>query len=255
MAERPTNDAKASRREACELLGFGDDPSRLCPADRLKVDLVSTLRLVIDHAGEVVLDGGTADLGRLVTAVEHLTRMLPAAREPLASQRDDRDAAVAPLLKLFRHLHESVHTLSAENAHLKAALKAGSPALPDVATLVESVPIDPGEADITPPGEIGGECYAGMRPGPDDPPRRSPPVIVAGDTCHPQKKTPFAGHEGRAVRLSPTNPPAAPAAVAPAPRSAAPYDYSKERGWRDHVLPDGTITPVPMSRGRWWGPV
>jgi hypothetical protein len=208
MTEHPTNDdLKASRCEAAELLGLGDDPSRLCPADRLKVDLVSTLRLVIDHAGEVVLDGGTADLGRLVTAVEHLTRLLPAARDPSASQREDRDAAVAPVLKLFRHLHESVHTLSAENAHLKAALKAGAvPVPPDVATLVESVH-DLTEADITPPGEIG-VAYVGTKPGPDDPPRL--PVL-----------------EGRAVRLSPTNPPAA-----PAPRRPTWDDTPGGRAWR-----------------------
>jgi hypothetical protein len=126
--------------------------------------------------------------------------------------------------------------LQAEIARLKAgsALPDGSDhqshgATGDVPMVVERMPIDPAEADITPPGELG-ECYAGIRPGPDDPPRRSPPVI-----------------DGKAVRLSPTNPPVAPAA----PK----YDYNRERGWRDHVLPSGEITPTPMSRGRWWGPV
>jgi hypothetical protein len=48
-----------------------------------------------------------------------------------------------------------------------------------------------------------------------------------------------------------------PRAAAPAPAApAAPaYDYDVERGWRDHVLPDGSISPTPMSRGRYWGPV
>src|SRR5258705_13921660 len=70
---RPADDAERSAREACELLGLGNDPVRLCPADRLRVDMVSTLRLVIDHAGEAVLAGGAADLTRLVGAVDHLT--------------------------------------------------------------------------------------------------------------------------------------------------------------------------------------
>jgi hypothetical protein len=48
-----------------------------------------------------------------------------------------------------------------------------------------------------------------------------------------------------------------PRAAAPAPAApAAPsYDYDRERGWRDHVLPDGSISPTPMSRGKYWGPV
>jgi hypothetical protein len=86
-----------------------------------------------------------------------------------------------------------------------------------------STVIDPVEADITPPGEIG-VARVGIERGPDDPRRRSTRVIDAK-----------------------ANPPAAPAA----PK----YDCDIEQGWRDHVLPDGTITPTPMSRGRWWGPV
>jgi hypothetical protein len=40
----------------------------------------------------------------------------------------------------------------------------------------DSAAIDPPTSDIVPPCERA-ECDAGMRPGPDDPPRRSPPVI------------------------------------------------------------------------------
>jgi hypothetical protein len=46
--------------------------------------------------------------------VERLLDLLPKPVSVPESSRDDRDdraAAVAPLLKLFRHLHESVHTL------------------------------------------------------------------------------------------------------------------------------------------------
>ena len=102
----------------------------------------------------------------------------------------------------------------------------------DVPKVVERLPrggsaaIDLAEADITPPGEIGSECYAGIRPGPDDPPRRSPPVI-----------------EGRAV----PNPPAA---------SAAPqYDYNANQDWKNFVEPDGSIRTTPRGRGHDWGPV
>jgi len=44
-----------------------------------------------------------------------------------------------------------------------------------------------------------------------------------------------------------------------APRSPPPatpqYNYETERGWRDHVLPDGNISSRPMSAGKYWGPV
>jgi hypothetical protein len=72
--------------------------------------------------------------------------------------------------------------VGAQNERLKARLagKGGSTA------------IDPAEADITPPGELG-ECHARHVAGPDDPPRRSTRVI-----------------EGNAAAVTPAAPPAAP---------------------------------------------
>jgi hypothetical protein len=52
---------------------------------------------------------------------------------------------------------------------------------------------------------------------------------------------------GNVVPLPRPSPPAAPAAPQ--------YDYNTERGWRDHILPDGNISPRPMSSGKYWGPV
>jgi hypothetical protein len=95
--------------------------------------------------------------------VERLLDLLPKPVSAPESSRDDRDAAIAPLLKLYRHLHESVHTLSAENAQLRAALRG-------------STVIDPPTRDIVPPSERA-ECDPGARPGPDDPPK--PRVIDA----------------------------------------------------------------------------
>jgi hypothetical protein len=95
------------------------------------------------------------------------------------------------------HQHR-IDELEAENERLKAQLAGGlAPALLDAPVLIESVPrggstaIDPAESDIVSPGEIGSECYPGVRPGPDDPPR--PPVI-----------------EGRAVRKPPNAKPVRP---------------------------------------------
>lgn len=67
-----------------------------------------------------LLDALVAELAKRpdaidVRAVTDLMAMLPKpVSVPELESRDDRDAAVAPLLKLFRHLHELVHTLSAE---------------------------------------------------------------------------------------------------------------------------------------------
>jgi hypothetical protein len=205
-----SNDLVKARREAAELLGL--DPARpMCPADSLRVDLVSTLRLVIDAAGETVLEGGSADLGRLVGAVEQLTKLLPkAATEPAQTREDPREA----LLKIIMTMRErdadafegydgkvkQVEVLQAEIAQLRAQLAGKTPEDSDVPTVVERVPAPAPAAKVVP--------------------------------------LPRA------------------AAPAPAAKASPSYDYDRERGWRDHVQPDGSISPTPFGGGRkWWGPV
>jgi hypothetical protein len=53
----------------------------------LKVDLVCSLRAAIDHANASLIDGNSADLSRLVSAVEQLTKLLPARSLNLRCQR------------------------------------------------------------------------------------------------------------------------------------------------------------------------
>jgi uncharacterized small protein (DUF1192 family) len=237
MPKKPTNDVLKARVEAAELLSL--DPGRLGPADVLRCDLVATLRATIDRtSAELLAGGGTVSLlGVHTSAIEQLRKLLPEHKlAPPPEPRGDPRRAMWEIYKQMRergeiglkalppeggHQHR-IDELEAENERLKAQLAGGlAPALLDVPTLVESVPrggstaIDPAEADITPPGEIGGECYAGIRPGPDDPPRRSPPVI-----------------EGRAV----PNPPAASAVVAPhRGQLHQPTITRRDRGWRDWV--------------------
>jgi hypothetical protein len=130
---RHTDDAERAAVEACELLGFGNEPSRLCASDRLKVDLVSTLRLVIDHAGQVALEGGTADIGRLVGAVEQLTKLLPKTATEAPSHRADPRKALLEMILQMRDrdeiadraeepsLRDRIAVLEAENLTLRAA--------------------------------------------------------------------------------------------------------------------------------------
>jgi hypothetical protein len=88
MAEQRSDDLLQARRESAELIGL--DAEHLSPADTLRCDMISALRIVIDSEQANVVDGGRADLGRLVVATEHLIKLLP-ARQLAApeSQRDD----------------------------------------------------------------------------------------------------------------------------------------------------------------------
>jgi hypothetical protein len=75
-----TDDRAEARKEAAVLLGV--DIERLSPADNLRVDMVSALRLVIDHEQANVLSGNQADLGKLNTAVASLIALLPGHELP-----------------------------------------------------------------------------------------------------------------------------------------------------------------------------
>ena len=242
MAEQRSDDLLRSRQEAALLLRL--DPQNLSPSDALRCDLIATLRLSIDSAQADALEGRAADLGRLIVATESLVKLLPSEPPRPAANRPDPRQEMWLIYKQMRERGElnlkplapdqhRIAELEGENARLKARL-AGEPEPIEALPLGTNVPktgtnappgnvgsttIDP--TDVVPPSEWRGVPQ--MR-GPDDP---KPPVTI----------------EGKAV------PPAPPAPAAPK------YDYDKEQGWRDHVLPDGTIAPTPMSRGRWWGPV
>jgi hypothetical protein len=192
-----SNDLVKARREAAVLLGL--DPGRpLCPADSLRVDLVSTLRLVIDAADETVLEGGSADIGRLISATESLIKLLPGRELPQPEHdRDDprrllfemymtarRNGGISDEGKWIDALRAEIEALEVEVhelTELKARLAGETSEHSDIPVVVERVP--------APAGAV--------------------------------------------VPLPRPNPPAAPAAPQ--------YNYNRERGWRDHVLPDGSI--------------
>src|SRR5437764_13868727 len=90
MTELHSDDRAQARREAAILLGV--DIEHLSAADSLRVDMVSALRLVIDHEQASVLSGGSADLGKLNVAVQSLIALLPGASlpEPASSRPDPR---------------------------------------------------------------------------------------------------------------------------------------------------------------------
>jgi hypothetical protein len=69
------DDRAQARQEAAILLGI--DVENLSAADGLRVDMVSALRLCIDHEQANVLSGGSADLAKLNIAVQSLIALLP----------------------------------------------------------------------------------------------------------------------------------------------------------------------------------
>jgi hypothetical protein len=173
MSITPQVYAKA-RAEIVAVFGWNADS--LSADQTLRIDVAVALRLAVDDLQGRVVRGETIDVTRMLTASEALSRLLPPAVLANApEQRDDRgdhEATIAPLRKLYRHLHEQVHTLSAENAQLRARL--GLPV-----SGAGSTAITP--AEVVPPGEIG-HASVGKVAGPDDP----NPVVIEGTVKRPK---------------------------------------------------------------------
>src|SRR5262249_57934304 len=73
-----TDARERPRREAAELLGL--DPDKLTPGDRLRCELISALRAAVDDELAKVTSSRSADLGKLIIAVDTLTRFLAEAK-------------------------------------------------------------------------------------------------------------------------------------------------------------------------------
>jgi hypothetical protein len=186
MAEQRSDDLLRSRQEAALLLRL--DPSNLSPSDALRCDLIATLRLSIDSAQADALEGRAADLGRLIVATESLVKLLPSEPPKPEANRPDPRVVLWNIIKEGRdRLAEGyegydgkcrqIEALQGEVAALKAQL-VGAGLAPALPVVPNSTAITPPLSDIVPPSERA-ECDAGPIAGPDDPPRRSPPVIEA----------------------------------------------------------------------------
>src|SRR5580704_13043371 len=104
MSITPSGYVKA-RSETLSLFGWSADS--LSPDQTLRIDCAVALRLALDDLQGRVVRGESIDIARMLTASEALSRLLPPAvlSQPPAEQRDDHEAAIAPLLKLYRYLH------------------------------------------------------------------------------------------------------------------------------------------------------
>jgi hypothetical protein len=174
MTEPRSDDRIQARREAATLLGV--DVEHLSPADNLRVDMVSALRLVIDAEQASVLDGGQSDLGKLNVAVQSLIALLPNRElpEPALNRIDPRQIMWETYIGMRRRGELAASYLSpqqrleaarAKVAEIEAELGSGS-------TGANSAAVIPTE--VVPPGEWRG---VPPMPGPDDP---KPPVTIEG---------------------------------------------------------------------------
>jgi hypothetical protein len=166
-AGRPTiDDVDAVRAEAIALLA-GDRGL----TDNLQIDLVSTLRMALDNHHARAQAGEKVDLGQLLAAEERLRSLLPAARAPAdtkLSEHQRHQAAIAPVIKFVRSLHDQIAALQAENVTLRSAARSALAPAPAAIT--------PTEADVVPPSEQA-DRDSGPKIGPDD--RKS--VVIDAD--------------------------------------------------------------------------
>jgi hypothetical protein len=161
-------DDDAVRREAIALLR-GD----IGLTDNLRIDTVATLRMAIDAHHERAMAGEKVDFAQLLAAEARLREILPPARQlpdSKLAEHQRRQAALAPIIKYVRGLHEQIAALQAENVTLRSAARSALSPAPGAA---------PSEVDIVPPGEQA-DRDPGQRPGPDDPPRK--PVVIDADS-------------------------------------------------------------------------
>src|SRR5262249_12434245 len=160
-----------AHREAAELLGLDFD--RLTASGRLKCELVSALRAVVDDQLVRVTRANATDLGKLVAAVEQLTGFMkqsPAGDQD-ADEDDDGEDPREPLMRIVENW-----IAADEAARAERGLSGLMPDLPSAQARIDeleaeiarlrgedpkSLPapeservITPSESDIVPSGEL-----------------------------------------------------------------------------------------------------
>jgi hypothetical protein len=174
----PHDDRAQARAEAAQLLGV--DVDRLSPADNLRVDMVSSLRLVIDAEQAAVLSGNQADLGKLNVAVASLIALLPNSKLPEPAPVDGGPSDPRKIMwETYKRMRERgaafgegldgkvrrIAELEAKVAELEAAL-----AVPGAAN---SAPASAGDNVVTLRRSCAG---TGASAAPPQPPKPAPPA-------------------------------------------------------------------------------
>jgi hypothetical protein len=200
---------------------FGWNAGALSPDQMLRLDCAVALRLALDDLQGRLIRGEPIDMNRMLTASEALAELLPPAvlaAPPPEHHEDPREALLQMILQMKERGEVPDVITPQETINEQAATIGGLRA--EIERLLAEV------AAL--------KADAAGKPVDDDLPEMVERVPA------PAAKN--------VVPLKPSSAPAAPAAPA--------YDYNRERGWRDHVLPDSSISPTPFGGGsKYWGPV
>jgi hypothetical protein len=197
-----SDDRAQARREAAVLLGL--DVERLGPADVLRVDLVSSLRLVVDAEMGSVLSGNSADVARLNVAVASLIALLPGQKlaEPAPAEggpSDPRQIMLRTYMEMRRRGEAADPTSTfegrmAEIERLRARVADLEAQLAE--RFAASVPPPAGDNVVTlrPTNERTAERSAAATP-----PKPAPPAPAAGIITdnEPEPWRPFVGGGSR----------------------------------------------------------
>jgi hypothetical protein len=211
-----TDDAELALAEACKLLGCGGDPSKLCGADRVRVGMVAGLMAAVDAATESLL-AGNSSAGDIGRLTSSVDALIRLLPKAATEAPEHREDPRAALLKIIMTMRErDADAFEGYDGKVKQVEALQAEVAQLRAQLAGKAPED---SDV--------------------------PTVV-------ERVPAPAAKAAKVVPLERRAPPPT-SASAPAARS---YDYDVERGWRDHVLPDGSISPTPFGGGRkWWGPV
>jgi len=264
-----TDDFERARLEAAELLGL--DPDKLTPGDRLRCELISALRAAVDDELGKVTSSRAADLGKLIIAVETLTRFLAdakpkedergaiyrkdpykvmddiVARFIAAEEADRRERGLGPKIHDEAELQARVDDLELELVRLRGAQPHALPA-PDAGE-----PIDVPTGDVVPPGEQTDRNFhrGGPRPGPDDR-KAGPKPVIEGSWTGPADGPPPWLRKVPPVK-SEDRPPATP----PQTKSGGETEAQRQRVNADrsveHRVMGNPRMPQPDAGGFHWG--
>jgi hypothetical protein len=130
---------------------FGWDADSLAPAQTLRVDCATALRLGLDALQGALIRGESVDTAKMLTASEALSRLLPPAvlASPPAERREDPREALFNLIMQQRArdgipdegtTQATINAQAAEIAQLRAQLAGKAPEDSDVPTVVGRVP-------------------------------------------------------------------------------------------------------------------
>jgi hypothetical protein len=178
------------RTDVATMLGY--DLDALLPEQALRLDVATSLRVLLDSQSGRLVRGESLDARELLMASEALSRLLPPLREPASAVNEPDPRQV--MWQIYKQMRErgEIDLKSDEGwyqariATLEAEIIAlgGHPSAPEPGVSQHRVEAENRISghlcgSITPTEVVPPSEWRGVPPmrGPDDPPRRPPPVL------------------------------------------------------------------------------